>query len=260
MHAGLYQTEEVGQEGSQGTVLRGEPVSAASYGRAAVMNGGDDESVGQQRRKDGGGSTYFVVNCESQGPVRGNSGGSLTTVFESTAVAVVEANTLKYLAKPLISSNLREVTCWILGDLAFHRSTATAVLDMRLYDFLATLWREDLHNTHPSTPALPLIELLARIARWQEGAEGVVISGLLNDVLEGLHSFNHHIRISTCRLLLELVGHKSTVQAVVEIVPREDIVALSTDPDYLVREGAVATLKILDATLERIDSNYSRNY
>ncbi|KAJ7265253.1 hypothetical protein C8J57DRAFT_1622380 [Mycena rebaudengoi] len=150
------------------------------------------------------------------------------TLFESAAVAVVEANTLKYLEKPLRSLTLREETCWILGNLASHKSTASAVLNIHLYDLLATLWREDLHNIHPSTPALPLIELLARIARWREGAEGMVIVKLLNDVLEGLHSFNHRIRISTCRLLYELVGHKSTVQAVVEIVSREEIVALLT--------------------------------
>ncbi|KAJ7236323.1 hypothetical protein C8J57DRAFT_1479216 [Mycena rebaudengoi] len=79
------------------------------------------------------------------------------TLFESAAVAVVEANTLKYLEKPLRSLTLCEETCWILGNLASHKSTASAVLNIHLYDLLATLWREDLHNIHPSTPALPLI-------------------------------------------------------------------------------------------------------
>jgi hypothetical protein len=65
------------------------------------------------------------------------------TLHESTAVAVVEADMLQYFEKRLRSptATLRPEICWILRNLTSYSSTVTAVLDMGLYDVLATLWR-----------------------------------------------------------------------------------------------------------------------
>ncbi|KAJ7232499.1 hypothetical protein C8J57DRAFT_1480630 [Mycena rebaudengoi] len=110
-------------------------------------------------------------------------------------------------------------------------------------------------SSGPPTLTLSVISLLSRIARWREGAEGVVTAKLLDNIRAGLNSLNTDIRLSTCTLLRTLVGHKSTVQAVVVAVPREDIVALLSDRDFWVRERATRTLLKLDATLKGIGSN-----
>ncbi|KAJ7282375.1 hypothetical protein C8J57DRAFT_1499366 [Mycena rebaudengoi] len=151
-------------------------------------------------------------------------------LHESSAVAVVEANILNSTAKVLkfLPANLHPPIYLMLERLMSHASTATAVLDMPLYDLLATLWRENPDDC-PLTHSVTAINLLANIVRWQEGAEGVVIAKLLNCILYGLHSDNPWLRLYTCKLLHTLVGHESTVQAVVVAVPRKDIVALLTD-------------------------------
>ncbi|KAJ7276017.1 hypothetical protein C8J57DRAFT_1224155 [Mycena rebaudengoi] len=173
-------------------------------------------------------------------------------LHESSAVAIVETNILKSIENLPRSSRIH--LHWdiyqILRNLVSHESTATAVLDMcRL---LATLWRESLETDTYST--IQAIGTLTRIASFPGGAEGVVTAKLLNDVLNGLHSTTYSVRLYTCKLLRELVRHESVVQAVVAAVPREDIVALSSDRHFFVRECA-ETLEIFDATLERIDGN-----
>ncbi|KAJ7266207.1 hypothetical protein C8J57DRAFT_1229606 [Mycena rebaudengoi] len=179
-------------------------------------------------------------------------------LYESTAVALVE---LKYIEKQLRSptATLHPGIYRILDNLVSHKSTAIAVLDMHLYDLLATLWREN-SDGRQITLTVTVIKLLASIAGWREGAEGLVTPKLLNDVLSGLQSLNDSIRLSMCELLLALVGHESTVQAVVAIVPREDIAALLSDWNNQVRESAAETLRELDATLEIIEGNLRKPY
>ncbi|KAJ7276019.1 hypothetical protein C8J57DRAFT_1312129 [Mycena rebaudengoi] len=177
--------------------------------------------------------------------------------YESSAVAVVEANVLNSVEKFLRSrpTDLYEHIFPMLGSLLFHESTATSVLDMCLCDFLATLWH-GYTDGRRLTRTIAVINLLFHIARWREGAEGMVTAKSLDNIRRGLQSHKVMIRLSACRLLRELVGHESTVQAVVAIVPREDIVALLSEWDDDVRECAVATLQILDATLARIDIKF----
>ncbi|KAJ7232523.1 hypothetical protein C8J57DRAFT_1729819, partial [Mycena rebaudengoi] len=172
---------------------------------------------------------------------------------ESSAVAIVEANILNSVKKLLRSrpTDLYEHIFRMLMNLAFHESTASAVLDMHLYDLLATLWRDG----GPLTLIFSVVNLLARLARWREGAEGVIAAKSLDNIRERLQSLKGNIRLPTCQLLRALVGHESTVQAVVVIVPRGDIVALLSDREYWVRHYAGKTLQELDATLERINSN-----
>ncbi|KAJ7276015.1 hypothetical protein C8J57DRAFT_1224151 [Mycena rebaudengoi] len=178
-------------------------------------------------------------------------------LHESTAVALVEASTLKYIEKQLRSptATLHPGIYRILDNLVSHKSTAIAVFNMHLYDLLATLWREN-SDGRQITLTVAVIKLLANIARWREGAEGLVTPKLLNDVLSGLQSLNDSIRLSMCALLHALVGHETTVQAVVTIVPREDIVVLLSDWNNRIRESAAETLRELDATLEIIDGLY----
>ncbi|KAJ7275995.1 hypothetical protein C8J57DRAFT_228222 [Mycena rebaudengoi] len=62
---------------------------------------------------------------------------------ESTAVAIVEANILNSMENHLRcrSTDLYKYIFPMLESLVSRKSTATAVLDMHLYDLLATLWR-----------------------------------------------------------------------------------------------------------------------
>ncbi|KAJ7275989.1 hypothetical protein C8J57DRAFT_1224131 [Mycena rebaudengoi] len=146
--------------------------------------------------------------------------------FESTALAIVEANTLNYLEKRSRSptATRRPQICCIFGELVSHRSTATAVLEWTF----TTCWRLSGHpNGRKRTATIAVIDLLTRIARWREGAEGMAGAKVLNVIPDGLHSLDHQIRPSTYRLLQELVRHESTVQAVITTVPREDIKAFS---------------------------------
>ncbi|KAJ7276044.1 armadillo-type protein [Mycena rebaudengoi] len=172
---------------------------------------------------------------------------------ESSAVAIVEANILNSMEKLLRSrpTDRYEHIFRMLKNLVFHGSTTSAVLDMHLYDLLATLWRGG-----PPSLTLSVINLLARIARWREGAEGVVNAKLLNDIVYELHSLNDGIRLSTCGLLRRLVGHESTVQAVVAIVPRNDIVALSSHWDDEIRQCGAEILRILDPTSRTIGGEF----
>jgi hypothetical protein len=68
---------------------------------------------------------------------------NLTREPESTAAAVVEENILNSVDELLRSgpTHLYKHIFPMLERLAFHKSTVTGVLDMRLYDLLATLWR-----------------------------------------------------------------------------------------------------------------------
>ncbi|KAJ7232582.1 hypothetical protein C8J57DRAFT_1578934 [Mycena rebaudengoi] len=118
-------------------------------------------------------------------------------LHKSTAVAIVEANILNPVEKLLQSctTNQYKLIFAMLESLASHESTATAVLNMRLYDLLATLWYRPLSLT------LSVIDLLACMARWRDGTEGVVAMKALDNVLNGLQSFNPYIRLSTCQLL-----------------------------------------------------------
>ncbi|KAJ7232554.1 hypothetical protein C8J57DRAFT_1533028 [Mycena rebaudengoi] len=174
---------------------------------------------------------------------------------ESSAIAIVEASILNSVGNHLKchSTDIYEHNFSILESLVSRESTATAMLDMHLYNPLAILWREDLHKILPSTPAARVIKLLACMARWREGAEGMVIAKLLKDVRKGLRAPHYWLRLPTCQLLRALVRHESTVQAVVAIVLREDVVARLSDWDDDVRKCAAETLRELDATLERIN-------
>jgi hypothetical protein len=72
----------------------------------------------------------------------------LTLYNESSAVAVVEASVLTSVEK-LLRSHLIYLSWHIfpmLVSLASHESTATAVLNMRLYNLLASLWQ---YVSHP---------------------------------------------------------------------------------------------------------------
>ncbi|KAJ7266206.1 hypothetical protein C8J57DRAFT_1229605 [Mycena rebaudengoi] len=98
---------------------------------------------------------------------------------ESSAVAVVEANILNSVEKLLRSrlTDLYEHIFSMLESLASHESIATAVLDMRLYDLLLTLWRRD-------------------------GTESMGTANPLEDIRKGLQSLKLYIQSSMYELLL----------------------------------------------------------
>ncbi|KAJ7267721.1 hypothetical protein C8J57DRAFT_1613743 [Mycena rebaudengoi] len=130
---------------------------------------------------------------------------------ESSAIAIVETNVPKSIEN--LPGFWRTHLHWeihsVLSNLVSHESTATAVDKCHL---LATLWREHLDANADTYITAQVIDTLARIASFPGGAEGL---------------------LSTCKLLRALIGHESTVQAVIAAVPREDIVALSRYGSHL---------------------------
>ncbi|KAJ7202196.1 hypothetical protein C8J57DRAFT_1260393 [Mycena rebaudengoi] len=175
---------------------------------------------------------------------------------ESTVVAVGEADILNSVEKLLRSGpmDLYEDIFFMLERLASHKSTVMAVVKKFPYDLPAksSEWLDD--DTAPYKTAR-VIDTLTRIARYPAGAEGVVTAKLLDNIHGRLQSYNSAIRLSTCRLLRALVGHESTVQDVIAIVPREHIVALLSYRNVRARDCAAEILREIDAKLERNGNN-----
>ncbi|KAJ7232496.1 hypothetical protein C8J57DRAFT_1250480 [Mycena rebaudengoi] len=198
-----------------------------------------------------------------------------------TAGVSVEAKLLDRLLDMLQDSSTTE---WrysrifqIISTLALHEPTAVTVVEANVLNSVDKLLR-----AKPTDLRRRIFSMLERLASYElqgpssacspstclklsgNGAEGMVATKALDNVLSGLHSYSHPMRLATCRLLRPLVEHESTVQAVVAIVARKDIVALFEygshlflfDPAYLVRKCAVETVQVLDTTLERIDGNF----
>ncbi|KAJ7232536.1 hypothetical protein C8J57DRAFT_1480642 [Mycena rebaudengoi] len=189
-------------------------------------------------------------------------------LHESRAVAIVEANILNSVEKLLRSrpTDLYKHIFPMLKRLVSCESTATAVLNMHLTspltfsiypEFFKVIQCKSSEYPYSRHLTLSVIDLLACIARWQDGAEGVVATTALDNVLDGLHSLDLQIRLFTLMLLQELVGHESTVRTVVEIVPREDISVLTLSSGWSndIPDCAAEILQILDVTLERINGS-----
>ncbi|KAJ7494185.1 hypothetical protein FB451DRAFT_1551343 [Mycena latifolia] len=148
------------------------------------------------------------------------------------AAAVVAAQVLAHVPKWFASRHywIRLRAYQLLEELARHKSTAGAVVDLKLCAQLVTI----LESSTDDRLALPAFHALSSIAIWPNGAEAVMA------VKWG------GVRRSSCDLLATLARHKSTAQAVARAVPRERIVGLSRDPHPDVRESADKALQALD--------------
>ncbi|KAJ7494123.1 armadillo-type protein [Mycena latifolia] len=114
------------------------------------------------------------------------------------AEAVVAAQVLDHVPKWFASrSSMRQSACQLVEKLAWHKSTAGAVMDPKLCAQLVTI----LELYPESDAAWYALEALGRTAKWSDGAEAVVAAKVLDHITNSLESRYYSVRQSTCDLL-----------------------------------------------------------
>ncbi|KAJ7161909.1 armadillo-type protein [Mycena crocata] len=135
------------------------------------------------------------------------------------------------------SNDVKRWFCFVLGRLAFHKSTVGDVLAVEPCASLVTLLRD---------PDILVVEgaisVLSPFASDPKGAQAVVDANVLNFVHELLKSPHSGVRRDACSMLGSLALYKSTVGAVLAVEPCASLVTLLRDPDILVVEGAISVL------------------
>ncbi|KAJ7712827.1 armadillo-type protein [Mycena olivaceomarginata] len=124
------------------------------------------------------------------------------------AKGMVDAKVLDHVPRLLKSPNpeTQKWACELMGNLAFHESTALAMLKLN--------------------PSTQLVSLLGWIARWVDGAKAVVDARAPDHVLLLLKSPNPDTRRWACELTGNLALHESTVPAVLKLKPCVRLVSL----------------------------------
>ncbi|KAJ7494178.1 armadillo-type protein [Mycena latifolia] len=171
--------------------------------------------------------------------------------WRAGAEAAMAAHVLDHVPQWFASPDhgMRESACRLLGQLARHKSTAEAVVDLESCRRLVTV----LELYPDDFVAFDALNALVSIAQWPNGAEAMVTAKVLNHVRPGLGS--SWVRRSTCDLLARLARHESTAQAVARAVPRERLVALVAKREYDgVPESAAKALQALDNYLARVQA------
>ncbi|KAJ7830061.1 armadillo-type protein [Mycena olivaceomarginata] len=131
------------------------------------------------------------------------------------AKGVVDAKVLDHVLRLLTLPNLaiRRWACVLTGYLAWHGSTAPAILKLNpSVQLVSLLGGED--------SLVPWVtHALSRIARWVDGAKGVVDAKALDHVLRLLESPNPNIRKWASDLVGRLTSHEATAPAILELKP-----------------------------------------
>ncbi|KAJ7476524.1 armadillo-type protein [Mycena latifolia] len=145
----------------------------------------------------------------------------ITRTLPIAAQVAVEANVLHHVAALLDSpiSMVRSNACQILASLAWHESTAAAVLETQPCERLVTL----LSDSHVVDEAL---NALTNLAHWPDGAEAAVAAKVLDHVGEQFASPRSKVRESAGELLCKISRHYSTVPAILRIKPCELLLTL----------------------------------
>ncbi|KAJ7477386.1 armadillo-type protein [Mycena latifolia] len=163
------------------------------------------------------------------------------------AEAAVAAHVLDHVVKWCASDFwMRRSACRLMENLARHKSTAGAVMDLEPCERLVTIIQFRFRSDPDNYLTLYALEALSSIAHWPDGAVAVVAANVLYHLTKGLVSQQSGVRRAACRLVVPLVQHESTAQAVARTVPRERLVALLRDKDEDVRESADKALQALD--------------
>ncbi|KAJ7257953.1 armadillo-type protein [Mycena haematopus] len=155
------------------------------------------------------------------------------------AMAMVDAKVLDHVSTSFESSNppTRRWACELMGRLASHKSTVSAVLKMNPCVRIVSFLDDDESAIIEST-----LFALSQIARWIDGAKALVDAKVLNHVLALLESLNPSAQRWTCELLGWLACHELTAPSILELNPCEWIVSLLSGNDSCVIEWATCTL------------------
>ncbi|KAJ7211761.1 armadillo-type protein [Mycena pura] len=155
------------------------------------------------------------------------------------AEAVVDATALNHVQDmlDLPDSDMRISTCDMLGNMACHRSTGLAILQLIPYRKIVSL----LSDQNPRV-CRSAVYALWKISGWVHGAEAIVDRCVLTAVPRLLRSTDRETRKWTCEMLGELARHKSPSYALVETKLCKKIISmlmtLQSDSDISVRRAA----------------------
>ncbi|KAF8196753.1 armadillo-type protein [Mycena galopus ATCC 62051] len=152
------------------------------------------------------------------------------------AQAIVKAKAIDYISTLLRSpsSGVRDSACELVGRLACHQSTGSAILELNPCTQLVSLLRD--------TDSQWAIKALCQIARWADGLDAIVQAKATDYVLVLLESPNSEVRECTCELIGMLAGCESSAPAILEVEPQLHIVSVLNDEDPKVVRSAMYAL------------------
>ncbi|KAF7350458.1 hypothetical protein MVEN_01351300 [Mycena venus] len=171
------------------------------------------------------------------------------------AQAIVDAGALGHVLELLESpsSTIRKWTCKLVGNLAWHHSTRTAVLALKPFQALVTLLSDK-----DSRVVSAAAHALSQIAHSLDGAQAIVDARGLDHVSKLLKSPTPNIRKWTCKLVGNLAWHHSIRAAVLALKPYESLVSLLSDKCCGVLDGAAHAVsqiaRSLDGALAIVDA------
>ncbi|KAJ7481284.1 armadillo-type protein [Mycena galericulata] len=163
------------------------------------------------------------------------------TRWTESLVPVLETKVLDYAVKLLESRDMtRKWTCWIVGHLAHHESTAATVLEVNPSAEIASLLGDKDKDVLDSA-----IFALSEIISHPEGAKvAAVTANVLTHMMGLLDSPHVDAQSWVCKMLGKLAHDKDTAPAVLEVKPCAQLVAIlrSRDPDDVVFEDVIYAL------------------
>ncbi|KAJ7697814.1 armadillo-type protein [Mycena rosella] len=172
---------------------------------------------------------------------------SQRAVSESEALTMVDSRVLGIVGELLRSPdpNVQIATCWLLGNLVYHRSTAIAIMGMNPCPHLVAIL---------SATNLQVLEsalyALSCITQWWDGAQAAVTAKTVDYLEDLLVSPRTQIRRHACVTLERLASHKSTMVAIRRINPCLKLVPLLRDENLDVVEVATRSLGLIATSPE----------
>ncbi|KAJ6591307.1 armadillo-type protein [Mycena vulgaris] len=187
--------------------------------------------------------TCFLVGCDENLEVIKGAVCAFSRVSQwlDGAQATVDAKVLDYMATLLGSLNAEicQYTCFLMGRLAKHTSTAPAVLELGLCGQLVSLLRDkNLEVIKGAAYAL------CKVSQWPDGAQAAVDAKVLDHVTELLQSQEVWILRFTCELVGHLVSHEFTAPATLAATPWMWLLpCLQSNTDFVRAKAAFALAK-----------------
>ncbi|KAJ6523396.1 armadillo-type protein [Mycena vulgaris] len=168
--------------------------------------------------------------------VIGSAAYALSSIAKSPegAQAAVNAQVLDRTTELLGAPNtlVRRWTCETVGNLAQHKSIASAVMDVNPCHKLVSLLRDEDADVIRSAA-----HALSMIAQFPEGAQAAVEGNVLDSMVELLDSPETKFQEWTCSMLSQLVSHRTTAAAVLTMMPCEHLVASLSQYTYTATLG-----------------------
>ncbi|KAF7350423.1 hypothetical protein MVEN_01347300 [Mycena venus] len=165
------------------------------------------------------------------------------------APTIVDTKTLNHFLKLLNSprSEIRALTCKLLGRLANHKPTSPAILDVEPCVRLVSL----LHDDDPEI-IVEATHALSVIARSADGAQAVVNANAADHILELLELPSSSIQCRACQLLGRLAGYEATAPTVLALKPHKRLGSLLSTEVYWAAVFALSQIALWSQGAEAI--------